>query len=398
MSAAAPTLKGKVKTISQFSLIVGTGFAMFSMFFGAGNLIFPIRIGTVVGQDFDMASIGFLITGVLVPLLGLLAVIRSKGSYQTFFDVLGKYGSFVIPFILMLLIGPLGATPRCITVAYGSFLTLFPNMNMYAYTVVAGLIIYYLVHDRGELVGRIGFYLTPILLASLTALIAVAIWNDSIIDEVSPVTPSESLVHGMLEGYQTMDLIATFFFAIILIDYIRGKMGANTSYEQISVVTIKSLLLGGGLLAAVYVAFIYTGALYSTNLQGVDPEQSLSIIAHASMGPYAAPIVTIAFVMACLTTAVALVSSFSEFIFEHVFKEKVSMHACVVGTILVSCALSTLRFAGIVSYLAPIVQAMYPGIIALTILSLLRPFYDFPYTKQFFYILFIANGVYIFWG
>lgn len=387
-----------LKTAKQknMALVLSAGFAMFSMFFGAGNLVYPLTIGAEVGVHYLVAIIGFTIAGVLVPFLGLLAIVNAERSYEVFFSILGKYGGFLIPLVLMLLIGPFGGTPRVITVAYGSFLTLFPNMNVYAYAAASGLIIYFLVFDRTQLVSNIGNFLTPFLLASLVCIISLGIYHGDNAQYVPDTGLSGSFVHSLQEGYQTMDLLATYFFAIILINYIQTKAGSDISEHSINRLIIKALLLGTFLLSFVYVAFIYLGSHYGEVVLQSTPDQALSILAHHLMGSYAAPVVCAAYILACLTTAVALVSAFSEFIYENIFMERIPMNVCIIATIVISCLISTLRFQGVVAYLGPVVQAMYPGLIVITLLSLLSRYFIFPYTKQLFYIIFIVNIFYVY--
>ena len=371
---------------------------MFSMFFGAGNLVYPLTIGAKVGSYYPLAMLGFLIAGVLVPFFGFLAIVASRGSYENFFAVLGKYGGFLIPLALMLLIGPFGGTPRAITVAYGSLLTLFPDINVYLYSVVAGLIIYWLVHDRTQLVASIGNYLTPILLISLACIIFVGVYFGGETHQNWDASVGGSFVHGLQEGYQTMDLLATYFFAIILIGYIRAKAHDGATEGEINGLTLKALCVGIFFLSVVYISLVYLGAHYATEVLQSTPDQALSIIAHHIMGPYAAPIVCVAYIMACLTTAVALVSAFAEFVYENVFRERIPMQACIIVTICLSCLIATLRFTGIAQYLGPVVLAMYPGLIAVTLLTLIKKYFPFPYTKQLFYFIFLANIFYVFFS
>src|SRR5262245_8338583 len=102
-------------------LIISTGFALFSMFFGSGNLVFPLVVGKESGGHYLLATLGIFLTGVVVPFLGVIAMMLYKGDNQKFFGSMGKPATFWFPLIALSLMGPFGVLARCITVAHGSF-------------------------------------------------------------------------------------------------------------------------------------------------------------------------------------------------------------------------------------------------------------------------------------
>src|SRR5690606_14423277 len=146
----------------------------------------------------------------------------------------------------------------------------------------------------------------------------------------------------------------------------------------------------------IYVAFVYLGALYTTSLVGVSPEKALGTIAYASLGQYAAPVLCVAVMMACLSTTVALIEAFSEFVYNDLVGQKIPLQFIIIVSILISFVFSTMKFSGIAAYLGPILEIMYPGLIVLCILGLIEPWYKFPYTKEVVYGCFMVSALALF--
>ena len=116
--------------------VVTAGFAMFSMFFGSGNLVFPLLIGKEALHQYPVAILGLLVTAVLVPFLGLISIILFDGNYRTYFERLGTIPAFLLIAIILMLIGPFGVVPRCITVAYGGFSLIYPNLAISSFSLL----------------------------------------------------------------------------------------------------------------------------------------------------------------------------------------------------------------------------------------------------------------------
>ena len=142
----------------SFSLkqVFVAGFAMFAMFFGSGNLVFPLIIGKEATSEFHWGIVGFVITGVILPFLGLIAILLYRGNYMIFFARLTKPGAFLLSLFLLALIGPFGVIPRCITVSYGSFLTLFPETPLAIFSFIMCGIVFLLSARENKVVPLMG--------------------------------------------------------------------------------------------------------------------------------------------------------------------------------------------------------------------------------------------------
>jgi len=353
------------------SLVVSTGFAMFSMFFGSGNLVFPLTAGKLAEGHFALASLGFLLTGVLVPFLGVFAMFLYRGDVRSFFNSLGKGATFWFPLFALSIMGPFGVLARCITVAHGTFCLLFSGVSLPVFSVGMCASIFLITLNKGRIMSTLGTYLTPILLLSLGAIVTLGLWNGSF-----PVTHEavqwSSFQTGFLQGYQTMDLLAAFFFSTFILQHLEKKSGQNHNQSELIRIFVKAAVIGAGLLSFTYVALVALGTIYGEALNGVPPEQMFGAVAEIALGPYAAPILCVAVILACYTTAIVLTSLFADFLKQEVLKDKIPNYAAIIVTLLIAFTVSTFEFAGIARFLGPVLEVIYPALITLTVLNIVH--------------------------
>lgn len=367
------------------SLILSTGFAMFSMFFGSGNLVFPLVVGQMSEGHFTMAAIGILLTGVLVPFLGILAMLLFNGSSKDFFGRIGKPATFWFPLIALSLMGPFGVLARCITVAHGAFKLIVPDAALWVFSLSSCAIIFLLTIRKNRIVPLLGSVLTPILLVAL-ALIAIFGLTNSNIPEVSTAGTWDSFKNGIFQGYQTMDLLAAFFFSAFVIKHLKEKSDSNNLS-----IFLKSSLIGAGLLSAIYFILVMLGAIYAPELASIPPQEMLGFVAQAALGSWAAPIVSAAMVLACLTTAIVLTSLFANFLKEEVTKDRINNSVAIITTLAIAFFTSTLEFSGIARIIGPILEAIYPALIVLTVLGILHKLWGWSTVRVPIAIAFVAK-------
>ena len=341
------------------------GFAMFAMFFGSGNLVFPLLIGTEALDGVSFAMIGLLVTAVFVPFLGLFGMILYDGDREDYFSCLGKWPAFVLTLVMLSLMGPFGVAARCIIVAYGPVNLLYPELSFLPFSVVFSALTGLIVWKRRHIVGIIGSFLTPILLVGIAALILIGLWGANGV-EVSDIENFEAFKLGLFKGYQTMDLLAAFFFSSTAIHYLQAQM-KDSSVSSIERYGLGASFIGAGLLALIYIGSIFLGAEYAPQLEGVSPDKLLMVVASINIGKLAIPLVSIVFVMACLTTAAILVSLFAEFLSESVSKGKITRHPAALITLLITFSMSMLGFSGITVWLGALMEIVYPALIALAL-------------------------------
>jgi LIVCS family branched-chain amino acid:cation transporter len=355
-------------------LVVSTGFAMFSMFFGSGNLVFPLLVGQMSEGHYLLAFFGILLTGVLVPILGILVMLLFNGDQTAFFSRLGKPATFWFPLVALSLMGPFGVLARCIVVGHGAFRLLFPHTALWTFSLISCALIFLLTIRKNRIISLLGLVLTPLLLISLAA---IAIFGLCKMD--LPASQLEgswtSFKNGIFQGYQTMDLLAAFFFSVFVIKQLKRK---NTDTPRASLpLFLKSSLVGAGLLAAVYFALVLLGSMYAPLLGNVPPQEMLGFIAEQALGPLAAPVVCVAVILACLTTAIVLASLFSDFLKQEIARGQLPTPIALLTTLIIAFCISTLQFSGIMAFIAPILEFTYPALIVMTVVSIFHKLWGF---------------------
>lgn len=343
---------------------------MFSMFFGSGNLVFPLSVGTESGSFFFPAAMGIILTGVLVPFLGVLAMFLFKGDTKAFFSCMGdKIALFWFPLIALSLMGPFGVLARCITVAHGSFHLLFDQSSLILFSIGFCLITFFVTANKNRIVSILGSLLTPLLLISLAAITGFGYWYGT--------PPSglksdffESFHMGILQGYQTMDLLAAFFFSTFVIQHLESNSELEKNPHQKVRVFFQASCIGALLLGLVYFGLVFLGASYADVLKNVPPQEMLGVVSEQALGTFSTPFVCAAIVLACFTTAVVLTSLFAEFLHDRVTHKKIGLKTSIVITLLIAFVVSTFEFAGIAKFLAPILETVYPALIVMTLLNI----------------------------
>lgn len=351
-------------------LVVSIGFALFAMFFGSGNLVFPIAVGQESQGHYVLASLGILLTGVVVPFLGVFGMMLFKGDLNRFFECFGRKGTFIFALCALALMGPFGVLARCLTVMHGALLLLFPDISLPLTSLVICGVIFLLTINKTQIVTILGSMLTPFLLLSIAAITCVGLFYG----EVPAAVNNESFPafkNGFFQGYQTMDLLAAFFFSTFVIVHLQKKFAGQEDEEAASLkVFVKAAFIGAGILSAVYMALVALGWKYASILAGQLPQKMLGIIAMESLGPYAAPCICVVVVLACLTTGIVLTSLFADFLRKEVAQDKIGNGLSLFITLAIGFAVSTLDFAGIARFLGPILEATYPALIVLTLFNI----------------------------
>lgn len=351
--------------MSPTKAILTAGFAMFSMFFGSGNLVFPLHLGQMSLDNYMIAILGLIVTAVLVPSIGLLGMLLFDGDRGRYFSNIGKKPAFALTALMLCLMGPFGIIPRCIGVSFGGIVLMFPDLPLWIFSALFCACITVLVWNPNRVVEIIGVFLTPFKLGGIALLITIGLWFGGTPD-ASQITPQESFITGISKGYQTMDLLAALFFAGTIIHYLRLKLSTPTNPiapMKLFKYGLYACTVGCGLLTIAYSGFVILGAEYGTVLSDTTPESLLGAISGLALGNIAIPIVGFTVAISCLTTATILATLFSEFIQVEILKEKISYHAAVILTGIATFAMSLLGFETIVSIIGLMLGWMYPLLI-----------------------------------
>lgn len=358
-----------LKKIDYFAF----GLAIFAMFFGAGNIIFPLALGQIALDKTPWGLSGFLLTAVAMPFLGLLAMLRYKGKIRLFFSPLGKMPGLLVATLVISLLGPFGAAPRCIALTHSTLLLSFSNLPLILFNISACGLIFLFSYRENRLLKLLGYILSPLMIALL---ILVMIKGFIEAPEATLVSANLSKIShfwiGLTEGYNTMDLLAAFFFAPIVI----SSLGHSENNQNFNRFVLIASAIGASLLALVYIGFCYLAYLYAPLLAGISNDQLLGAIAIKILGPYAGIIVGLTVTFACLTTAIALIAAFASFVEKEILREKIGYIPILIISLLMTFAVTTLEFQGIARLLNPVLEVCYPALILLTFYNLLKPSLD----------------------
>ncbi|HCL76391.1 branched-chain amino acid transport system II carrier protein [Stutzerimonas nitrititolerans] len=351
--------------------LLALGFMTFALFLGAGNIIFPPSAGMAAGGRIVPASIGFLLTGVGLPLLTVVALARVGGGMDRLTAPLGRWAGLALAVAVYLAIGPLFATPRTATVSFEMGIAPFAGNSagpLFIYTSLFFLAVLLLVLNPGRLIDRVGKFITPVLLAALLVLGCAALFAPAgAIGETAESYSTSPLLKGFLDGYLTMDALGALVFGIVIATAIRDR-----GVTEPALVTRYSMI--AGVIAAIGLSLVYLALFYlGATSQGIAGDASngvqiLTTYVQHTFGSTGSLLLAVVITLACLTTAVGLTAACGEF-FSGVLP--VSYRTVVVVFTAFSLLVSNQGLTQLISVSVPVLVGLYPLAIVLVALSLL---------------------------
>lgn len=356
---------------------------LFGLFFGAGNLIFPVLMGQMAGGKVWLAILGFVVTGVGLPLLGIAAmgISRSKGLYEMASKVHPLYSLF-FTCALYLTIGPFFAIPRTATVSFEVGITPLVNESqiglfLVIFSLLFFLSVLYFSLRPSNILTYVGKILNPLFLLFLGFLILTAMINPmGDISQIQPVQAYEANVFfkGFLEGYNTMDALASLAFGIIVINVIKN-LGIEEP-NSIALSTIKSGVFSTALMALIYSFLAILGAQSRGTIPlSANGGAALAEISAHYFGRPGAILLAITITLACLKTAVGLITACSE-TFVNLFPKSLNYKKFAIIFSLVSFLVANIGLKKIISISIPVLMLLYPLAITLILLSLVEKLFE----------------------
>lgn len=356
------------------------GSLLFGLFFGAGNLIFPVLLGQLAGSNMPQATFGFLLTGVGLPIMGVMAssLSESESLYEMARPVHPLYSLF-FTCALYLTIGPLFAIPRTATVAFEVGLSPFVptewiGTGLFLFSFIFFALTLYFSLKPGRILDWVGKYLTPTFVFLLAILlIAAVVYPMGRIGNVAPEGDytSQPLLTGFLEGYHTMDALASLAFSILIIKNIKD-LGIKSS-TRITIETGKAGMVSIVTMAAIYSLLAYLG---TTSLGSVDRAANggiiLSMVSHHYFGLVGQILLAAIVFLACLKTAIGLITACAS-MFSEMFPRSISYRSYAIVFTLFSFTIANFGLNNIIQYSVPILMFLYPLAIILIVLGLLHP-------------------------
>ncbi|MGE9902961.1 branched-chain amino acid transport system II carrier protein [Streptococcus alactolyticus] len=382
-----------MKTFKNIYVIIG--FMLFALFFGAANLIYPAFLGIYSGSNLALAIIGFCLTGVTLPLLGVVAVARSGASdVEDFVRPVSKRYALLFSIALYLSIGPFFAIPRTGATSFSVGIQPIFGDNLIA-KIVYGLLFFglsYLLAIRpSKIADRIGKYLTPALLIIIAVLVVASFIKPAgdigvahnAANDISNAFKDVPFVAGLIQGYGTMDALASLAFAIIVIDASK-QHGAKTQSE-VAGLTFKSGIIATVLLALIYIfvarigatsqnLFSFTDGQFMLNGVPVDGGNVLSQSAHFYLGNIGQVVLALAIFLACLTTATGLITACAEYF--HKLQPKVSHVSWATIFTLIALVFYFGGLSELIKWSLPVLYLLYPLTIAIVLLVLCSKFFQ----------------------
>lgn len=345
--------------------ILTLGFALFAMFFGAGNLLLPPLIGVEVGSNFLIAMIAFGLSGILLPFTGILSIIQSGDTFNDLGNRVHPWIAPVLGTIIMICIGPLIAIPRTAATTFEVGLQpFFPQMPAFWGSLIFFAVTLFLAIKPSKVVDVIGNYLTPVLLILLAILIVVGIVNPTSALKDTEHTMIQSFSKGFIEGYQTLDVLASVIFAGIIISAAKAKgYQDQKSKTQVTIIS--------GMLSSICLLFVYGGLIYlgsTSGIENLDIKRSELLIRISSnlLGQYGLIAIGLCMAFACLTTAISLTAAVGTF-FSGLLHNKLNYATVVILCTLISLGLSIKGVDEIIRFAYPPLAFIYPIVMTLVL-------------------------------
>lgn len=350
------------------------GFALFAMFFGAGNLIFPTFLGVESGTSWITGFLGFVLADVGLAILSIMAVAKCNGDISEIFGKAGEKLAIVLGAAIMICLGPLLAIPRTAATTYEMGIAPILNgVSPIVFSIIFFIITMILSIKPSRVIDIIGQVLTPILIITLLLLILVGIINP--IDSVNVAARIENVfAEGVIQGYQTMDALGAVAFASIIITTLINK-GYKSEKKKIKL-TFQACMVAAIGLVVVYGGLAYLGATIAKGYENIPLKEIVqtSVIVNITdilLGKPGKILLAVIIGLACLTTAIGLTAATAHY-FDKVSKGKWKYKEIVIFVCVFSGIVANFGVSSIIKFSLPILSIIYPPTVVLIILSLFR--------------------------
>lgn len=343
-----------------------TGIALFSMFFGGGNLIYPLSIGMQGGSNLFLAFLGFILSGVLLPFIGVVTVILYEGKARDVFSVLGPGLRKLFPLVLLTFWIPLGSAPRCISLVYTSFSEYGFEISHILFVGIYSFITFLACLNKSRIIDLLGYVMTPVIIISILAVVLKSLSLEA--ETINSSLQGASLFFEALDsGLKTQDFIAAFFFSAIICDLIKSDREGS----ELKRFVFYSCLTGVSLLSVVYLAMIFCGSINSSLLSGLRGDQLLFALLTRMGGSFISSCSLIVISFGCLSTSIALTAVFANYLNE-VTGGKVSFKTGAALTSAVGMIPALFGFELISAIISPSMEVLYPLLLLVSCVAIFK--------------------------
>lgn len=347
--------------------VIVCGFALFAIFFGAGNLIFPPYLGVISGNQWWLSSFGFLLSDPFFPILGVIVTIMLGGQAEDLGRKVNPGFAKLLGIISILLIGPLFSVPRTGATTHEVFVqSFFPNSPQWITSMVFFGLTLMIALNSTKVIGVIGRFITPALLITLFIVFIAAIVNPPA--TTATVSSKDLFANSFREGYQTMDALGASLMAGVVVSDLKRRGYQDRKLQVKAGIAVG--LVAFILLAVVYAGLTYAGSTVSSIYQADTDRAAIFIgMIDALLGPVGRIAMGIIVALACFTTAVGLTSTCGNF-FESISHGKLSYKNIVLITVVVEFLMSLLGVDAIINIAVPILTFIYPLVMVLILFSI----------------------------
>lgn len=335
--------------------------------------MFPIYTGKITGSQFAFGTVGFLITGILMPLLGLLGVVFAKGDKREYFKELPYPIYFLLISFLLALLGPFFVIPRCIHTAYGG-VAQFTPVSFWLFSALFTCGLFVLSYDHSRVVEFIGKFISPFKIGGIVIITLGCLYvAPSVIDSLQ-LSSWQGFLEGMQQGYQTMDLPASLFFSAAIYAYLGQVISTDTAAGRRQLLKNAALacFIGEGVIAAVYICFIKLGASYAPTLGNLSMEMYFPVLAKTALGSYALLLIAFTLFFSCLATALILVDLYTSYLHEDIFRKKLPRFVSLLLTCGLGYAISLTGCGQLCNFFVPVLTYIYPTLVGFAVYKLIR--------------------------
>jgi len=355
-------MKNNLKTASDIIII---GSALFSMFFGAGNMIFPPYLGLGSSSQWFGGFLGYFIADIILALVAIAAQIRTNG-FEKLLDPLGKTIKIIMLFAIILCLGPVITIPRTAATTY-ELIPYSYKINKVIFYFIFFMIVILLCINESKVVDIVGKVLTPVLFLGLMLIIVMGVINPlGEIDKTPKI--SNAVQAGIEAGYQSMDVLAATIFGVLILNSATAK--GHTSKKQCRNVTIGSSFVAGAGLFVIYLGLTYLGATVSQkyNMHISKSVLLTSIVRSLIKGDIGHIFFGVIASLACLSTAIALASSCAKFI-NKMSNGRLGYKTLIVSMCSISAFIASMGVENLIKFSTPILNIIYPPVLTVIILS-----------------------------
>ena len=364
------------------STIITAALAIFSMFFGAGNLYLPLATGVASGQNFWWGLGGFISTAVLLPLIGLITIILFNGDYEAFFNRVGRAGGFLLILFCMFIIGPLVAMPRIVTLTHGFLTPFMPAISLPLFSALFCGLTFLAIYKESKVMNILAYIISPALLISLSIIIIKGILSPSVFETVESSTTT-TLCAQAKAGYLTLDLLGAIFFGFLALTLLKKSFDGDDDYslKKLAVIAMKAGFIAMPVIGVLYVGIAFLGAFHGQEFIALNAAERFIAVCIKVMGAHGGFVIAAAASLACYSTLMALAVVLAEFIEDKVTGHRLSYIKSLILVLTATGIISCYGLTTIMNSSMIYIETLYPAVIALTFCNLAYKLWGFKFVK-----------------